>query len=79
MIGQARVAVVRPYWKVTNYYELVLDTDAVGDPAQAVSSLTAHLGTGWTLQSGTEAIWNPGPGAKLVHPSVRWAHVEVIE
>jgi hypothetical protein len=79
VVARAHVAVVRSYWKVPEYQELQLDIGLFGDTSQAVSSVTSHLGTGWSQQSAMEAIWNPVPGAWFVEPTVRWAQVEVIE
>jgi hypothetical protein len=79
VVARARISVVRQYWKIPEYQELQLEVEGFGDPSQVVSSVIARLGTGWTQQSGTEAIWNPMHGAEFAEPSARWAHVEVLE
>ena len=77
--ARAHLTSVRPYWKISGYQELLLEIDATGDPAQAISTVTNRLGSGWTDQSGQDRIWNPGPDASFIEPQVRWAHAELVD
>lgn len=79
VVARARVVAVRPYWKIPGYQEVQIAIGGFGDAAQALASVTSHLGTGWVEQSATEAIWNPGRAAEFKDSNVRWAQVEVIE
>jgi len=79
IVANAHLAAVRPYWKVVGYQEVRLDLEVHGDATDVVSSVTSRLATGWSRNSDLEAIWNPAEDAEFAEPTVRWAHVEVVE
>ena len=74
--ARVRVASVTPYWKIPEYQEILLELQVDAEPAEGVSSSASALGTAWTWQSPTEAMWNAGDGHEFCERTVRWAHLE---
>jgi hypothetical protein len=68
--------VTRPYWKIPEYYELVLEL--TGPSAQFESALSS-LGTNWTRPRPAEAVWDRPAEGRFLEDSVRWAHLEQVE
>lgn len=77
--AHVRVMSTRPYWKIEGYQEICLEVHVIGNGLQGFSSIIERLGTGWIHPRPGEAIWNDGEGAAFVEPSVRFAHVEILE
>ena len=75
--GTVCTEVVRPYWKISEYTEVLLAFDLQLSPAAAILAATAYLGEGWTIVSECEAMWTNEGGTRAKVASLRWGHVEV--
>jgi hypothetical protein len=69
---------VKPYWKIPEYFEVVIEMTTVPDVG-GIEHALEKLGSGWLHQRPGEAIWNKGENAHFMDESVRWAHLELIE
>ena len=73
------VTKIKPYWKIDGYQEICLDVHIFGNGLQGFSATIEQLGTGWIHSRPGEAVWNHGESTTFIEPSVRWAHVEILE
>ena len=70
---------IEQYWKIPEYYEIVLRISPNTEASQIFHKLTSILGEGWEEQQPiVESIWNHGPNSSFVISSIKWAHIEVI-
>src|SRR5690606_13017606 len=70
---------IKPYWKISEWFEVVIDVETQGRSAQVFLFAIQAIGTGWQMQYDCEAIWNDGDGSTFIDPHVRWAHFEFLE
>ena len=75
-IGHLRLMAAKPYWKITEYFELLLEFEDLRCEAPEQVAQTA-LGAGW-LPAGECALWNPGPDSTFIVDEARWASVELV-
>jgi len=76
-LGTLRSEVVKPYWKIKEYFEIFLSYPF--SETESFKNLMTSLGSGWEELSDKEAIWKPIEVAKFSNEKVKWAHIEVVE
>ncbi len=75
-IGSLRSTSTTPYWKISEYFEILLTFEKLECSTPEQTAQTA-LGVGW-VPVGDCALWNPGPESSFLVDEARWASVELI-
>lgn len=69
------------YWKVPEWFEVVVVLRLVTEPHSTFADILSSLGQGCQRSNTTaeerSAVWNSGPDANFYSPIVRWANVEL--
>jgi hypothetical protein len=68
---------IRPYWKISEYTEVLLVFDLRAAAEAAMAAATNLLAEGWMAVSDSEALWTGEGGATAKVAGLRWGQVEV--
>jgi hypothetical protein len=70
---------VTPYWKMPEYYEVLLRLQPRETTRSAYDAALQALGEGWQSQGELENIWTPDAGGSFSLEEVKWAHLEGLQ
>ncbi len=76
-VGHVVKSTVKPYWKITEYYEVMLVLDSSSEES-VCREATALLGTGWEQINVDCAVWNARDDTTFLVDQARWAQVELV-
>lgn len=77
--GKAAVLEIRPYWKISEYYECSFELYSQDLTKAALLAATEKLGTGWESVGSACFVWNRADGKYFIDDRVNWAEVEFID
>lgn len=79
--GHIDEVTIQPYWKIAEYYEIIVHISPRGDLESAFDRIVAYAVDGWRHgPPGPErwSVWNAETDTVFLAPEVRWANIEVL-